>query len=63
VIEFCTVTVKVPPVDPMTIDAGEYAGAAHVKPAIGAGVTSVTEHVFPVGMPVTIALPFDATDL
>jgi hypothetical protein len=63
VIEFCTVTAKVPPVDPMTIDAGEYVGAAHVKPAMGAGVNSVTEQVLPVGMPVTVALPPDANDL
>ena len=55
VIEFPTVTLNSPDVLPITIDAGVYVIAPHVYPAIGVGATSTTEHVFPVGTPVTVA--------
>ena len=54
-IAFWTVISKVPLVELITIDVGLYVGAAHVKPPIAAGATSVTVHEFPVGIPVTVA--------
>src|SRR5436190_14838195 len=63
VIELCTVMVKVPPVEPINIDAGSYVGVAHVKPVIGVGATSLTEHTLPVGTPVLVALPPDGITL
>ena len=44
-----------PLVELITIDVGLYVGAAHVNPGIAAGATSVTVHVFPVGIPDTVA--------
>ena len=55
VIEFWTVMMNVPLVELITIDVGLYVGAAHVKPLIAAGATSVTVQEFPVGIPVTVA--------
>ena len=46
---------NVPLVELITIDDGLYVAAAHVKPPIAAGATSVTVHVFPVGIPDTVA--------
>ena len=54
-IAFWTVITNVPLVELITIDVGLYVGAAHVKPPIAAGATSVTVQVFPVGIPVTVA--------
>ena len=61
-IELPTVIVNVPDVLPITIELGVYVIVPHVKPGIAAGATSVTEHVFPVGMPVTVAGAPGATD-
>src|SRR5258706_4869300 len=62
VTEFPTVNVNVPVVEPITIDAGVNVAVAHVNPVIGVNVASLTEHVFPVGIPDTVAEPPAATD-
>ncbi len=59
-----TVRTNEPPTELMTTDAaGVYVGADHTNPAIGASAASVIVHVFPVGMPVTVAGLLGETDL
>ena len=58
-----TVRTNEPPTELMTTDAGVYVGADHANPAIGASAASVIVHVFPVGMPVTVAGLLGETDL
>src|SRR4051812_9982728 len=53
-IEFPTVNVNGPVVAPIPTDAGEYVGAAHAYPAMGARAASDTVQVLPVGIPVTV---------
>ena len=55
VIEFPTVIENVPPFVSIDTDAGVYVIAPHVNPGIAAGATSVNVHVFPVGIPGTVA--------